>query len=105
MRLIDADALIEKCGTWYTEEGPEEGFIGQLKSLIDMQPTVDAVPVVRCKDCRRWDKIDKTPYGYCHACKHGHRTEHWDISIYRTYKGDWYCADGERREDDAKEST
>lgn len=40
MRMIDADALIEKCGDWYVEEGTEEGFIGTLKSLIDEQPTV-----------------------------------------------------------------
>lgn len=25
MRLIDGDALTEKCGGWYTEEGTEEG--------------------------------------------------------------------------------
>lgn len=41
MRLIDADALIEKYGTWYTEEGTEEGFIGTLKSLIDKVPTIE----------------------------------------------------------------
>lgn len=40
MRPIDADALIEKCGDWYVEEGPEEGFIGTIKTLIGMQPTV-----------------------------------------------------------------
>jgi hypothetical protein len=40
MRLIDADAVIEKYGDWYVEEGPEIGFIGALKSLIDEQQTV-----------------------------------------------------------------
>lgn len=40
MRLIDADALTEKCGDWYVEEGTEEGFIGTIKQLIDAQPTV-----------------------------------------------------------------
>lgn len=39
-RLIDADALVEKYGNYYTEEGTEEGFIGTLKSLIDEQPTI-----------------------------------------------------------------
>lgn len=55
-RLIDADALINKYGNWYVEEGAEEGFIGDLKHLIDLQPTVDAVPVIRCKDCVWRDK-------------------------------------------------
>lgn len=42
MRLIDADALIEKCGEWYVEEGPEYGFIGTIKQLIDTQPTIQS---------------------------------------------------------------
>lgn len=42
MRLIDADALIEKCGEWYVEEGPEDGFIGTIKQLIDTQPTIQS---------------------------------------------------------------
>jgi hypothetical protein len=29
------------------------------------------------------------------AAKHGYWSEHWDISIRRTYKGDFYCADAE----------
>lgn len=53
MRLIDVDALIEKCGDWYVEEGPEDGFIGTLKSLLDDQPTVDAEPVRH----GRWSKM------------------------------------------------
>ena len=47
-KLIDADALIEKCGGWYTEEGTEEGFIGTVKQLLELQPEA----VVRCKDCK-----------------------------------------------------
>lgn len=38
MRLIDADALTEKCGDWYVEEGTEEGFIGTLGQLLSVQP-------------------------------------------------------------------
>lgn len=39
-RLIDADAMNEKYGDWYTEEGTEEGFIGALKYLIAEQATI-----------------------------------------------------------------
>ena len=44
MRLIDADALIEEALT--------EGAYGYVdaKQIADA-PTIDAVPVVRCKDC------------------------------------------------------
>lgn len=41
MRLIDADALIARCGSWYTEEGTEEGFIGTLKNILDLMPTIE----------------------------------------------------------------
>lgn len=39
-KLIDADAMNEKYGDWYTEEGTEEGFIGALKYLIAEQPII-----------------------------------------------------------------
>lgn len=44
MRLIDADALIEKCGDWYVEEGTESGFIGTLENLLATQPTIHSEP-------------------------------------------------------------
>ena len=43
MRPIDADALIEKCGDWYVEEGTESGFIGTLKNLLATEPTIQTV--------------------------------------------------------------
>ena len=47
MRLIDADALIEEALT--------EGAYGYVDALqIANAPTVDAVEVVRCKDCKHW---------------------------------------------------
>ena len=53
MRLIDADALIEKCGEWYVEEGSEYGFIGTIKRLIDKQPTIQPE--------QRWIPVTKIP--------------------------------------------
>ena len=44
MRLVDADALKAKAF------GKRGGLIHT--SDIDAAPTVDAVPVVRCKDCK-----------------------------------------------------
>ena len=44
MRPIDADALIEKCGGWYVEEGTESGFIGTLKNLLATEPTIQPEP-------------------------------------------------------------
>lgn len=43
-RPIDADALIEKYGDWYTEEGSEEGYIGTIKGMVDSMPTIEPEP-------------------------------------------------------------
>ena len=45
MRLIDADALIESAN-----EFEAYGYVSAFE--ISLAPTVDAVQVVRCKDCR-----------------------------------------------------
>ena len=55
--------------------------------------------IIRCKDCKWWDKYGNYDNGYCVAAKHCYLSEHWEIRIRRTYKGDFYCADAERRTD------
>lgn len=44
MRLIDADALPRR--------GVRYGFVHSRD--IDKAPMIDAVPVVRCKNCKNW---------------------------------------------------
>ena len=53
MRLIDADEAIINFGFEWDDISPtRDEFVAFLKK----QPTIDAVPVVRCKDCiRRYD--------------------------------------------------
>lgn len=55
---------------------------GAVDVVIKGLPAVDAVPVVRCKDCKHWHM------GLC-CCN--------DIYTGKNH----YCADGERRENDA----
>ena len=54
-RLIDANALIS-----YMDECSKESrfrvYYGYAKSFIDDAPTVDAVPVVRCAQCKRFKR-------------------------------------------------
>lgn len=65
MRLIDADELtvIEYGGIKFVP-----------KEFIDEAPTVDAVPVVRCKDCVEWNHCSVCGeraidlYDYCPNC-------------------------------------
>ena len=46
MRLIDADALIDELGI------SDEDII--FEGMLVDAPTIDAVPVIRCKDCKCW---------------------------------------------------
>ena len=50
MRLIDADALIEQTELICTRH-EVRWTDNRVMAWIDNAPTVDAVPVVRCKDC------------------------------------------------------
>lgn len=75
-RLIDGDALMTELSTMYKEPTSTEDFmaIGYDKAIADVvvtahrQPTVDAVEVVRCKDCKYRDDYDFcTGRGYPNA--------------------------------------
>ena len=80
MRLIDADAIKEK--SYYSEDG----YLVVDVPDIDDAPTIDAVPIVRCKDCKYgidWD-------GRLGCKWHG---------FYQTEQN-WFCADGERGGDE-----
>ena len=78
-RLIDADAL-----NWGT--CPTYGKL--VKAWLDDAPTVDAVEVVRCKDCKHWLERDAYGMGTYHQC--------W-ITGHIPNK-DHFCSYGERRE-------
>ena len=67
MRLIDADAYKElhckkcpgDCGVCGLVYDKDDDICG----LIDQAPTIDAVPVVRCKDCEYFGLNDENvPY-------------------------------------------
>ncbi len=57
MRLIDADKFTERCKQIISEESDNPACISwafaydNVIDEINEQPIVDAVPVVRCKDC------------------------------------------------------
>lgn len=94
-RQAAIDALSDGALVNYQAAGHNNGLVKAIdiiKGLPSAQPEI-----VRCKDCRWWDKSEDSPFGYCMAIKHGYMSEHWEIGIYRRYKGDFYCADAERR--------
>ncbi len=71
-------------------------FIPKEKSKTEFE--LVSRELVCCRNCKWWDQKDDSSYGYCRASDHWYRSKHWEISIYRVYQADWFCADGERRE-------
>ena len=89
MKLIDADALHRKVKTETNPYGkPTIDYDSGVKVLewIDKAPTIDAVPVVRCKDCKHCDPEN-------HHCDH-----HMGTAAPLRRKPDDFCSYGERKE-------
>ena len=81
MRLIDIEA--EVCADCVCRDKCDR----QTDCFVKEMQTVDAVPVIRCLECKQGeiDDPDFPDQYYCHAgCG-------WN-------KGDFYCAYGERKE-------
>ena len=79
MKLIDVDNFLKQ----YSDQ-----VCGDTIDAIDLrlallrEPIVDAIPVVRCKDCKYYKP------GLLIECEKAHNT----------MQGfDWFCADGERK--------
>lgn len=98
MRLIDADALMTELSTMYKEPTSTEDFmtIGYDKAIADVvvtahrQPTVDAVEVVRCRDCEWY----KTHYSW-----DGKERKVCGIEPFEPIRQEEdYCSYGERKE-------
>ena len=53
MRLIDADEIENKAVPMDSYDGFWSGTAVKL-SVIRKSPTIDAVPVVRCRECKHW---------------------------------------------------
>ena len=90
-RYIDAEHFKHYLNGYFTyindKHGAEVEMIDKsfLFQAIDNEPTADVVEVVRCGECRKLHhEFKKT---YCPL------VDTWDINP------QWYCADGERRED------
>ena len=108
MRLINADELKAKVEAMVKHKIQESDYDYGRNQILDYvadiliedAPTIEAEPVVRCRDCRWWeDMYGNGIKGYCHACKHGYHSPTWEIGIRRTTDPDFYCGDGERTEE------
>ena len=88
MRLIDGDGLWERLNYEPWEHNADRDEIAL--PIVNAAPTVDAVPVVRCKDCKYGD-YDSKPDGamVCLRTKDGFWRKETD-----------FCSYGERKDND-----
>lgn len=80
MRLIDADAIAGEMRDYW-----HYNALWIQAKVIRNAPTIDAVPVVRCENCRWW---------------YGETEKQRPCTKHNTYfEPDDYCSYGERREE------
>lgn len=102
MRLIDADALVFSRVRIAHEDGTIGGYNAVvMSSVINNSPTIDAVPVIRCKDCKYWlphaqfgfDEDNNEYHNYCERLVP-------DDDFYAfTREADEFCSRAERKEE------
>lgn len=86
MRVIDADGLRRRIVAFCTGCSTTYLTVENIVMMINQADTVDAAPVVRCRDCvyAQSAKINKKGYRICPA-------SHMEIT------DDDFCSYGERR--------
>ena len=93
MRLIDADALLKHAGIFEVKaraRGCGNSILNLAKAWlwneVNIAPTIDAVPVVRCRECKHCDPEN-------HHCDH-----HMGTAAPLRRKPDDFCSYGKRKE-------
>lgn len=92
MRLGDLDALTGKLknGLWNAKNAGKEDYAKIFEVFIDWvsrEPTIDAVPVVRCRECIHRYTINCSMYYECALCG-----GQWDWTT-----DDGFCDRGQRK--------
>ena len=80
MRLIDADVADK----WMRQNN---SFIDA--AILKAIPTIDAVPVVRCRECKYFTPLNCYEH-YCANYK----------GLHQMVTGEQFCSEGQRKEDD-----
>ena len=86
MRIIDADALLKHAGIFEVKaraRGCGNSILNLAKAWlwneVNIAPTIDAVPVVRCRECKHLgfcgDATNLEVMGFYGYCSRGERKE------------------------------
>lgn len=106
MRLIDADALTERhcegCKEDVREICKTDPVCASLMWVFE-EPTVDAVAVVRCRDCKYWHKDTDWCDHHSHfITSEGAACHPWESVNWKMFDENDFCSYGERKADDGK---
>lgn len=86
--LISRSALVEKIGTETYYSIDPYNRRGKIREMVALAPAVDAVEVVRCRDCEHWTELrNYVKIGNC------------DRFVCSCTPGSFFCADGKRKID------
>ena len=98
MRLIDADALMDVIRQHEYRLATKQGSIDYgmftlgIQQAVDEQQTIDAVPVVRCRECKYHYWEQEPCHGkIVHYCKLPHMR---GVEVFKEF----FCYYGERKE-------
>ena len=92
MRLVDADraASIENLDQ-YSDLAAALGDVQTVRDILSDAPTIDAVPVVRCRECTHYKICDEWKNGKRMLCEIHHHS-------YLDHDGDnHFCSWGQRK--------
>jgi len=111
MRLIDADRLKAKIMGWHVvlDDLFDMGKYHEREIVlqaIEESPAVDAVPVVRCRECANAKLIDKNESVY--TCTHpqwtrrSHNDTFEESQLFHGLDGNDFCSYGVKMESEVK---
>ena len=107
--LISRSAAIAEIEEYIEEysELDENGYhnlkwcaMEEAKETLLMMPAIDAVEVIRCRDCKYAHMTYDGEVKYCDRISMADEDGDYGYALY--LPGDWYCADGEWRCNDGK---
>lgn len=101
-RLIDVSKTINRIQMYIDEnveqKNPVSCFVlGLIIKCLEQEPAVDAVEVVRCKDCKHsvWDEENEM-WKCVESADYDEYSGEW-FGFYEYRNGGFFCADGERK--------
>ena len=72
--------------------------LNEMRKRLERLPAADVRHVVLCRECVHWERYDNTAgCGYCHKVKFEYGANGYVFNPVRA--PDFYCADGEKREE------